>query len=556
MKRFIYIVPFLFCAAVVTAQTETKTERTIVVEKEYNPDINDADKINVLPKTEKRSVPETEVEYSRTPNVYEGRFAFSPLALAYKPQEPDKAKQFYMYAGYGNNGMADAGLYYDSPLFRNNELKFSAVFDGVNDSRNPFEGISGAENRLWDSRYYRTESNLKYVHHFDIMKLYVDGNFGLDNFNYRPSADGSFIDDRQRHTKLGARVGIQSDDFNSLVYNIFVDYSFFDKAYNNEKGSPANNENIVKLNALLGYKFGGSSLIGLDFKAYNYNYSMSGVDDFTTINLNPSYKLSRDNMSLMLGLNMDVAINSGARFSVSPDVSFDCTFASKYNVYLNATGRRSAVDYRFLEKMNPYWNPNFMEVGPEENGNIDLAGNYKTLSSNLGIKGSPFDGFRFDISAGFDMNSGDILIMPFTDINSASQYSEMVQKESNVIYGALELSYAYKDIFGFSANTRMMKWGKADDRYLVLKPKYEVGINLDTQIIRNMFLNLSYNYIGRTDSSVAGNINDLSAKLSYRFFKGLGAYVRATNIVSAENNYYYAYPSSDFTILLGLDFEF
>ena len=220
MNRYI-LFSFMFLVAVGSMAQEVKNERTIVVEKEYNPDINDADKINVLPGIEKKSAPKTDVEYSVAPNVYDGSFAFSPMELVYNKQRPDKAKQLYMYAGYGNNGHADAGLYYNSPLFRNNELKFNVVFEGVNDKREPFNLKEGVESKDWNARYYGTESNLNYTHHFDIMDLYVDGQFGLDNFNYHPALDGKSIDDRQRHTKAGARIGIKSDNDESFLYNIF-----------------------------------------------------------------------------------------------------------------------------------------------------------------------------------------------------------------------------------------------------------------------------------------------------------------------------------------------
>lgn len=550
MNRYI-LFSFMFLVAVGSMAQEVKNERTIVVEKEYNPDINDADKINVLPGIEKKSAPKTDVEYSVAPNVYDGGFAFSPMGLVYNKQRPEKAKHLYMYAGYGNNGHADAGLYYNSPLFRNNEFKFNVAFDGVNDKRKPFDLKEGVESKDWNARYYGTESNLNYTHHFDIMDLYVDGQFGLDNFNYHPALDGKSIDDRQRHTKAGARIGIKSDNDESFLYNIFVDYTFFDKAYNNEYSGVKNNENAIRLNALLGYEFNENSKIGFDFIARNYNYSMSGINDFTTINIHPSYRLRKNNISLLVGLNLDIAVNSDAKVCFSPDVAFDYTFARNYNVYASVSGGRTEMDYRFLERVNPYWNPNFMESSV-----IDFGKNYKALEIGLGLKGSPVEGLMFDINAGYDINMGDIMLMPAADDMLFSQYSSMIQHKTSVVYGALDMSYSFKNRFKISVDGKFMKWGMADDLYLGMKPKAELGAGLDAMIIKDMYLNVSYRHITRNDKHVAGNINDLSAKLSYRFLKGLGAYIKAYNIISADNRYYYAYPSSGASVLIGLDYCF
>lgn len=541
----------MFLVAVGSVAQEVKNERTIVVEKEYNPDINDADKINVLPGIEKKSSNKTDVEYSVAQNVYDGKFSFSPMKLIYTNQLPAKVKQLYMYAGYGNNGHVDAGLYYNSPIFRNNELKFNVVLDGVNDSRKPFNVKEGIEQKDWDARFYRTESNLNYTHHFDIMDLYVDGQFGLNNFNYHPALDGMSIDDRQRHTKVGGRVGIKSDDYKPFSFNFFIDYTFFDKAFNNEYPGVKNNENAIRLNSLLGYKLNENSKIGFDFIASNYNYSMSGINDFTTINLHPSYILRKNNISLLVGLNLDIAVNSDAKVCFSPDVVFDYTFARNYNVYASVGGGRTETDYRYLERINPYWNPNFMESSV-----IDFGKNYKALETGLGLKGSPVEGLMFDINAGYDINMGDIMLMPAADDMLFSQYSSMIQHKTSVVYGALDMSYSFKNRFKIDFDGKFMKWGMADDLYLGMKPKAELGIGLDAMIIKDMYLNLSYRHIARKDKHVAGNINDLSAKLSYRFLKGLGAYIKAYNIVSADNRYYYAYPSSGASVLIGLDYCF
>lgn len=558
MKKIIYLVSAMLFSLGMAAQNEGGVkDRTIVVEKEYNPDINDADKINVLPKTEKKSSPKTDVEYSVTTNEYRGTYDFTPIKSDYAVERPEKAEQLYMHAGYGNNGMADAGLYYNSPLFRNNEIKFNVTFDGVDDKRKPFEGRAGMNDVEWNSRYYRTMSGLSYRHDFGNMEIYANAGFGLDNFNYRPALGNVFTDDRQRHTKADGRVGFKSDGFENLLFDVFVDYSYFNKAYNFEKNNTYNSENAVRLNASVGYRFGNSSILNVDFTTRNYNYSMDGLDGYTTVGLCPSYTFRNDNVRLKLGINLDVSTNGDAVFNTSPDVAFDYTFAGKYNLYVNAGGGRTETDYRYLESVNPYWNPNFMDdASLGEYGKINFSKNYKVLATQVGIKGNPFAGFTFDVNGGFDMNNGDIFIVAFPEESKYTQYSSMVQQKSTVLYGNIGVSYFYKDRLSLNLKSRLMKWGKADKDYLALKPKYEIDFNADARIVADLFLNMSYKYIGRTDSSVAGNINDLSAKLSYRFFRGLGVYIRANNIISADNNYYYMYPSSSASVLLGLDFKF
>ena len=74
MKRSHYIIRGLALAismpsclqAQTTQPKDTTMTRTVVVEQEYNPDIMDASKVNVLPKVEEPTVSKKEVEYATT----------------------------------------------------------------------------------------------------------------------------------------------------------------------------------------------------------------------------------------------------------------------------------------------------------------------------------------------------------------------------------------------------------------------------------------------------------------------------------------------------------
>lgn len=563
MNRKIYILALLAAtSAAATAQTTKEkndnADRVIVVEQEYNPDINDADKINVLPKTEKKSVPQTNVEYAKDEHKYNDRFQFSPANLIYKPVGPDKAKHTYIYAGYGNNGVADAGIYYNSPSFNNNEIHLDATFKGVDDNREltPTLFTDGAEK--WDARYYRTDINARYTHKFDAVKLYTGGNFGLDNFNYHPAFFNSYIDNKQRHTKGNINIGMELDGQENILFDLFLDYGYFSKAYNNEDWGLKNREHSAEVNTRIGYRYNYYSTIGLNVNMNSFNYTMRNMEDYVTLNLKPFYTFNRGDFNVRLGLNIDFAFTKENRFNTSPDVNIDYTFAKNYNVYANVNGGRIESGYRFLERINPYWNPNFMykQTMAGDEDKIELHKNYKVLASNIGVKGSPVEGLRFDIKGGFDMNNGDICLMPNETNIMYSQYSRMAQQKTTLVYGEASVSYAFKDWVNFNLNGKIMDWGKAEDKYLGMKPKYQLQTSVDAKIIKDMFLNISYLHISRTDKSIAGNINDLSARLSYSFLKGLGVYINATNIISAKNYYYFAYPSPKASVVLGLSYNF
>ena len=65
--------------------------RTVVVEKEYDPEIGDADKIDLLPPAERKSAPATEAEYALTARPYTGKMELNTLGTGYSPTPPGKA---------------------------------------------------------------------------------------------------------------------------------------------------------------------------------------------------------------------------------------------------------------------------------------------------------------------------------------------------------------------------------------------------------------------------------------------------------------------------------
>jgi hypothetical protein len=91
-----------------TAKKDSTLNRVVIVEKEYNPDIMDASKVNVLPKVQEPSVSKKKIEYNTSV------LPFSAFSDVMKPVtsnlDQEKAKRGYARLGYGNNGNVDAKL--------------------------------------------------------------------------------------------------------------------------------------------------------------------------------------------------------------------------------------------------------------------------------------------------------------------------------------------------------------------------------------------------------------------------------------------------------------
>ena len=118
MKRAFYIIGGLTLAisipSALQAQTtqpkDTTMNRTVVVEQEYNPDIMDASKVNVLPKVEEPTVSKKNVEYATT--FFPATSVPAGLMRPYTGKETQPGSTpGYVRAGYGNYGNLDAIIY-------------------------------------------------------------------------------------------------------------------------------------------------------------------------------------------------------------------------------------------------------------------------------------------------------------------------------------------------------------------------------------------------------------------------------------------------------------
>ena len=138
MKRSHYIIGGLALAismpsclqAQTTQPKDTTMTRTVVVEQEYNPDIMDASKVNVLPKVEEPTVSKKEVEYATT--FFPATSVPAGLMRPYTGKEVQPGTTpGYVRAGYGNYGNLDILANYLFRLSQKDKLNVRFQMDGM-----------------------------------------------------------------------------------------------------------------------------------------------------------------------------------------------------------------------------------------------------------------------------------------------------------------------------------------------------------------------------------------------------------------------------------------
>lgn len=566
MKRSLYIAYLTGGLALVSAMPsqlmaqntqpkDTTMNRTVIVEQEYNPDIMDASKVNVLPKVEEPTVSKKDVEYATT--FFPATSIPNDMMRPYVGTEVQPGSYpGYIRAGYGNYGNLDFLANYLFRLSDRDKLNVRFQMDGM-DGKLTMPG----QDEKWKAYYYRTRANVDYIHQFNKVDFNVAANFGLSNFNLAPQEPG-----KQKFTSGDFHLGLKSTDenypvqfraeTNLMIYNRQNNNTFF---FNEAIGETQVHTKGLVSGAISDEQ---SINIGLDMRNLIYDKDFMLPDESpvyenrTALALNPYYELNSDSWNLHVGASVDLSFGSGKSFRVSPDVVAQYIFSDSYVLYAQATGGKLVNDFRRLETFSPYALPV-----------RSIQDTYEQFNASLGFKMCPYPGLWLNLYGGYQDLKDDLYQVNSEVDNNAGPEGPMMPyrfldlgfTNSNNFYAGMKISYEYKDIIALSAAGTYRNWDAKAEYALFLKPTAELNFNIDFRPIKGLNINLGYDYIGR--SKVEGiekvaAVSDLHAGASYNVFKGVSVYARINNILNKKYQYYLGYPTEGLNFLGGLSFRF
>lgn len=516
---------------------DTTVNRTVVVEQEYAPDINDATKINVVPQVTPPTVSKKAVEYDA--RMVPAAQIPATTMQAYTGQETQpKAAPGYVRLGYGNYGNLDAQANYLFSLSSRDRLNLNFGMDGMNGSLD----LPG-ENGEWDAFYYRTRAAIDYLHAFNKVDLNVAGRFGLSNFNLLPALPGN----KQKFTSGDFHVGVRSTD-EEMPFRFSAETNLM--LYQRQHDLPYDDlqETLIRTKAEVTGDISDGQSISVALAMDNVLYQHTNFENYTSLDMNPYYLLQNDDWTLRLGAHVDLAFGFGKTFRAAPDVYAQYNFADSYLLYVQAKGGKQQNDFRRLETICPYG-----QLASQTDAT------YEQLNAALGFKASPVTGLWMNIYGGYQNQKNDLVQGFGNDV--LLLYG---QNTSNVYFGA-EVSYSYKDIFAIAASGTYRNWDTKKDETnpyaeaaLLFKPALEADLHVDIRPVSPFLLKLGYQHIARleVEGQTIDAVSNLYAGLEYKLFKGISIYARANNLLNQKYQYYLGYPAEGINFVGGVSFCF
>ncbi|MFC0875159.1 hypothetical protein ACE01N_01125 [Saccharicrinis sp. FJH2] len=569
-----------------SAQTDTTINKNVVVVREYNPTISDANKINLIPEIQKPEIKTPTFSYSFFTHPLETSFEIIPLTPATLSSEPRRDyDQNYISLGGGNYSSLFGELFYNAFHSDKHSLSFFA------NNRSSFGKVKMEDGSKNDATFVKNNLLLAYKHQF--WGTYLTANLGFSNHNYRYFGYQTIKPDSVSYMAL--------NDTNNVVLNqADITYPNQKPGYASFKANFvfATNPSIYDETAYKAELYYDHFFTRMDFKedliglkgffekpvgdnlaggALDVQYGMYNVPDtalykdfnnFTYIDFSPYFKLNRNTWNLKLGLNAFFNIQKDKTdYLVTPDIDFNFNLIEKlFTAHLMAGGNYRLNDYRNSIQINPYMTPE-LNVMPTQIPLSLEAGLTGQLTPKIVFNGS----VNFSIVKNNPFYINEFYITDTSQVSSVAYSNQFtaVYDDMNVLTVKAAIDYAGNDRYSFGASGAYYNYALDNLEYAWHLPDYEIKVYGSFVPYRNVTVNVDFTTIskrealtqdaigsGVTERTQLKAVYDLSLSGEYQYNNRLSASLNLNNILSSNYYYWNGYPSFGFNVLAGVKYRF
>lgn len=582
----------LGCIALgVNAQKDTTLNRHVMIERDYNPTLKDASKINITPSIYEPVVIKRDVKYvDKSPQIgLNNNLLGSAEAGEVKTNVDFDKRRGYLGLAAGSNSNIDAFAGYRILNADSDKLDLFANHSSTSGN------VDYLDKGYWfdkaKAKYSDTKVNLKYAHTFDPSILSIDASFFNTSYNYYgnsfidkndPSAPAVYpfdMDARQNVDVISFGAGIKSrEDFGGLLrYKVSAGYKNFKNKYGplvSDKGIKGGQLDLI---ADFNTDFGADKVIGVKGSLMNQSVSNAkfASDDafhsYTNFTATPYINFIGGNWDASLGLNVNALFDVKTKFAVSPN--------------LNASVRFEEVNVLYAKIGGGVNNNTILDI-LQENRYVDLSSRIqysKTLyDAVLGFKSGILSGFEFDLFAGYKHTKDDHLygMTSFGLVSWGNVSSPLYANLSTGHFGgAIKTTLIpYTDlsakVTGYFYKVKYIDENISFDKKAWGLPSVTAELNADIKVMPELTFSLNYLYAGgrKAISSLNPNatlgvlplvqsvkmkdINELNIRAEYQITNWAAVNVRANNVLFQKYENVYGYALQGFNFLGGLSFKF
>lgn len=581
----------LCCIADLAAQTDsTSIDSYVTVERDYQPVIQNAGKIELQPqRIEVATTPSTPQYSDFSQPLLDTDFNFNELGYAETNFTYAKPLKGFLRGGFGHVGTQFDFNYMLTErkdiIFNVNAnhlaqwgtkthsstrlgMDFSKLFENTNlyfgaDARNIFFNRYG--------RYFR---------YSDMSK--GRGAFNLNGYNGVNAYSTMAKEDFSSQWEINTRIGVRSLPGKNVQYKVQTGYEAFVMKHatiehiinsvaaidwqseQHGAGASVAVENHLYQAQLEGYKWAPFNIMTGDTVRCNYH----------AIKAEPYYEYQGDRFNIHAGVNLDFCIGRQKNkiFLPSPNVNFEVKLTKDWlALYGGAVGDWQTSSVREHFQILRYLHPE-NEIATHQNRT------YVPVDAFLGLKMRPHESLLIDLYAHYRLSKYDVFVVP-----DSLGYFSLTGSDHDCWKVGGKLYYHYRDVVSIMLdghyNIRNMKDkqfysmglpnGKALDR-----DPWKITLRIDAKITRKISLYSANYFIGRRyvlAPVVAGNFSsnmadnhvvalrpiiDLNIGAQYNFNRWLSAYFELNNYLHRKHDYVYGYQTQGINYMAGISWTF
>lgn len=332
---------------------------------------------------------------------------------------------------------------------------------------------------------------------------------------------------------------------------------------------PPTRENRIGATGFFSGKFAGTSSAGIRIDLSHQSYNHLGATEYgsstlrhigkthnTLLTLAPRYRFDVNEFKLDLGVNIDLAFNSGEVFHIAPDAQATWLPSDIVKVYIKARGGQHQNTLSSLFDITPYARPF-----------TAMRNSQVIVDAEAGVTVGNWKGFYAEIS--FNYSITDNWLIAVTDPELSTTFTA-VDMRGYKLRGAL--GYNYRNIIDVSASYETAPQ-KIRHGYYQWADRAKTVVNADLCItpIKPLDINVGWEYRGGRatlfDGTAIGtgqdislcslrSVNSLKAGAFYRITPQWSAFLRGENLL---NRHYYligGLPGQGITGLAGVTYKF
>lgn len=576
----------------VSAQKDTTLTRQVLLERDYNPTLQDASKINTLPNIYTPALKQGAIKFvSTTPQIKLNNNQLASSAPADIQTAIDfSKKRGYLLLGGGTHGNIDGAAGYRILDSKTDRLDIFGNYNAASGNVKYLDGDKYFDNDV-KAKYSNAGVNLKYEHTFAPSILSLGASFYNTSYNYY--GNSFYLKDfgvspfdyksKQNVDVFNVNVGLRSSDQNEgqLKYIGFIDVSHFGNKYGPTSLTDGVSGEQMKLGVNVFTGFDSDKTLGIDASALYQTFGKEtwfANDDvyhkYFNVQGSPYLKLEGQNWDVNLGANVNFLFDVKVAFSIAPNIKANYKIDEANRFYATIGGGVNNNTFLDILMQNRYVNPM---------SRIEYS---KTIyDATLGFASSIIQGFEFDIFAGYKHTNKDhlftygpteisgqgwgLVATPLYANVSTGQvgaqvktslipYTDLSAKISGYFYN-VKYRDGYVTLVPETEFSEKKAWGR---------PTFSAELHADVKPIDKLTLSVNYLYGGgrkaayysslSNQSSIAKmkDINELNFRGEYQVTDWFSVNASLNNILYSRYELYYGYPLQEFNILGGLSLKF